>query len=40
VADGAVLAEGDLRHVFIDPGTLEKREIPDEVRAGMGRYAE
>jgi acyl-CoA thioester hydrolase len=40
VADGTVLAEADLRHVFIDPGSLEKREIPDEVRVGMGRYAE
>jgi acyl-CoA thioester hydrolase len=40
VSDGEVLAEGDLRHVFIDVGTLEKTEIPDEVRAGMGRYAE
>ena len=39
VADGAVLAEGDLRHVFIDPHTLKKREIPDEVRAGMGKFA-
>jgi acyl-CoA thioester hydrolase len=39
VADGAVLAEADLRHVFIDPDSLEKREIPDEVRLGMGRYA-
>ena len=35
-----MLAEGDLRHVFIDPATLEKTEIPDEVRAGMERYAE
>jgi acyl-CoA thioester hydrolase len=40
VADGAVLAEADLRHVFIDPDSLEKRQIPDEVRVGMGRYAE
>jgi acyl-CoA thioester hydrolase len=40
VADRTVLAEGDLRHVFIDPATLEKAQIPDEVRAGMGRYAE
>jgi acyl-CoA thioester hydrolase len=39
VADGLVLAEGELRHVFIDPDTLSKREIPDEVRAGMGRFA-
>ena len=38
-ADGTLLAEGDLRHVFIDPHTLEKKEIPDEVRAGMGKYS-
>ena len=38
-ADGALLAEGELRHVFIDPDTLEKKEIPEEVRAGMGRYS-
>jgi hypothetical protein len=30
----------DLRHVFIDPRTLAKSEIPDEVRAGMERYAQ
>ena len=39
VADGVVLAEGELRHVFIDPATLQKREIPDEVRLGMSRFA-
>ena len=39
VSDGTVLAEADLRHVFIDPHTLEKREIPDEVKAGMARFA-
>jgi acyl-CoA thioester hydrolase len=39
VEDGVVLVEGDLRHVFITLDTLEKREIPDEVRAGMARYA-
>jgi acyl-CoA thioester hydrolase len=39
VSDGAVLAEADLRHVFIDPETLEKKEIPEEVRAGMANYA-
>jgi acyl-CoA thioester hydrolase len=39
VSDGTVLAEADLRHVFIDPHTLEKKEIPDELRAGMGRFA-
>ena len=39
VSDGVVLAEGELRHVFIDPHTLEKKEIPEEVRAGMGKYS-
>jgi hypothetical protein len=34
-----VLAEGELRHVYIDLGTLEKTEIPDEVRAGMGKFS-
>ncbi len=32
--------KADLRHVFIDSTTLEKTEIPDEVRTGMERYAE
>ena len=40
VGDGAVLAEADLRHVFIDVATLEKTEIPEEVRTGMERFAE
>jgi acyl-CoA thioester hydrolase len=40
VGDGAVLAEADLRHVFIDVATLEKTEIPEDMRVGMGRYAE
>ena len=39
VPDGALLAEGDLRHVFVDPQTLQKREIPDGVRAALGRFA-
>ena len=38
VADGVLLAEGELRHVFIDPKTLAKRAIPAEVRAGMNRF--
>jgi acyl-CoA thioester hydrolase len=40
VSDGEVLAEADLRHVFIDLKTLEKTDIPGEMRAGMGRFAE
>jgi acyl-CoA thioester hydrolase len=39
LGDGALLTEGELRHVFVDPGTLEKRGIPDDVRRALGRYA-
>ena len=39
-ADGSVLAEGELRHVFIHAGTLDKKAIPDELRTAMGRYSE
>jgi len=39
VADGTVLAEGDLRHVFLDARTHEKKEIPDSVRADLARFA-
>lgn len=37
--DGAVLAEGRLRHVFVDPVGMQKREMPPEVREGLGRFA-
>lgn len=40
VEDGTVLAEADLRHVFIHPDSLDKTKIPDEVKAGMSKYAE
>jgi acyl-CoA thioester hydrolase len=39
IADGALLAEGDLRHVFVEPRTLVKREIPADVRDALGRFA-
>jgi acyl-CoA thioester hydrolase len=38
-ADGALLVEGELRHVFVDPETMQKREIPRAVREALGRYA-
>ena len=38
-ADDAVLAEGRLRHVFVDPDGLQKREMPAEVREGLARFA-
>jgi acyl-CoA thioester hydrolase len=36
--DGEVASEGELRHVFVTAGGNEKREIPDEVRAGLEPY--
>jgi acyl-CoA thioester hydrolase len=39
VGDGALLAEGELRHVFVDPRTLQKREMPEQVREQLSRFA-
>ena len=39
VSDGALLTEGELRHVFVDPGDFSKRDMPDSVRAGLERFA-
>jgi acyl-CoA thioester hydrolase len=39
LADGALLTEGELRHVFVDPEDLNKRDMPDRVRAGLERFA-
>jgi acyl-CoA thioester hydrolase len=35
---GEPVAEGELRHVFVDPSRGEAAEIPGPVRAGLGRY--
>jgi acyl-CoA thioester hydrolase len=39
VGDGALVAEGTLRHVFVEPDSFEKRDIPAAVRSGLGRFA-
>jgi acyl-CoA thioester hydrolase len=39
VGDGALLAEGELRHVFVDPRTMAKRELPGSVRAALQPFA-
>jgi|SRR5215216_1554676 len=39
VGDRRLLAEGELRHVFVDPASLEARAMPDSVRVGLGRFA-
>lgn len=36
--DGVIAAEGELRHVLIDPGSGEKTRIPDDVRGALERY--
>jgi acyl-CoA thioester hydrolase len=39
LADGALLTEGELRHVFVDPGDFAKREMPPAVRSALERFA-
>ena len=34
-ADGALLCEGTIRHVCIDPATLTKTRVPDDLRAAL-----
>jgi acyl-CoA thioester hydrolase len=37
-ADGTLLVEGELRHVFVDANSYEKRPIPARVREGLERH--
>jgi len=37
-ADDVVVAEGELRHVCVNPATGEKKPIPEEIRAGLRPY--
>jgi acyl-CoA thioester hydrolase len=39
VSDRALLTEGELRHVFVDPEDFSKREMPDRVRSALQRFA-
>jgi acyl-CoA thioester hydrolase len=34
-----VVVEGEMRHVFVEPGTRKKREIPADIRASLEPYA-
>jgi acyl-CoA thioester hydrolase len=38
VCRGTVVTEGELNYVFIDPATQRKRDVPAEVRQGLGPY--
>jgi acyl-CoA thioesterase FadM len=37
--DGRLLAEGELRHVCVDPETMEKRELPRRLREALSQFA-
>ena len=39
VADAALLTEGELRHVFVDPESFAKSAMPEHVRAALARFA-
>ncbi|HEX6351589.1 thioesterase family protein [Actinophytocola sp.] len=34
-----LVADGEIRHVFVDPSTLSKLEIPDDIRAALSSSA-
>ena len=36
--DGESLVSGRMVHVFVDPKTMEKKPIPDDVRERLSRY--
>jgi acyl-CoA thioester hydrolase len=36
--DGELLVTGRMVHVFVDPTTMEKQEIPADVRERLSRY--
>jgi acyl-CoA thioester hydrolase len=36
--DGTLLVEGELRQVFVDGTSYEKREMPERIRDGITRY--
>jgi acyl-CoA thioester hydrolase len=35
---GRPIVEGEIRHVFIDPKTKQKRTMPDDIRAALEPY--
>ena len=39
LSDGELLTEGELRHVFVDPGDFRKRQMPESVRTALARFA-
>lgn len=37
--DGEIVAEGEMRHVFVSLGTSEKTEIPESIRESLTPFA-
>jgi acyl-CoA thioesterase FadM len=37
--DGELLVSGRMVHVFVDPQTMSKKPIPDDVRRRLAAYA-
>jgi len=35
--DGRLIADGEVRHVWVDPKTLKKTPMPDDFRAALSR---
>ncbi|MGP4019034.1 acyl-CoA thioesterase [Saccharopolyspora sp. 5N708] len=34
-SDGRLLADGEMRHVFVDPASKQKTPMPDDIRAAL-----
>jgi acyl-CoA thioester hydrolase len=37
--DGRLIADGEVRHVFVDPATLKKKPVPADIRAALATSA-
>ena len=37
--DGRLVADGEVRHVFVDPSTLVKKTMPDDIRTALSGAA-
>jgi acyl-CoA thioester hydrolase len=35
--DGRLMVDGEVRHVFVDPETLKKKPIPDDIREALAK---
>jgi acyl-CoA thioester hydrolase len=35
--DGRLMVDGEVRHVFVDPETLKKKPMPDDIRKALAK---